>query len=461
MDRKGFWIRNATVINGDVRREADVRIEDGLIAAVADRADAEFAPAGPDDCDGAGLWLIPGGVDPHTHCGMPLDGGARSLGWRDSSAAALLGGTTTIVDFANPERGEPIAAAVERWREAAAGRCLCDWGLHATISDAAPERLAEIPSLVEAGIPTFKAFLAYKDRLMLTPDELAAVMAAVRDAGGRLLLHAEMGETNAACEKTLLDTGRIAPQWHPAAHPPESEIEAVETALELARRTGCPLTVVHVSTAGALRAISAARDGGLDVAAEACIHHLYRDESEYRKGYDVAVRAILSPPLRPASDCAALRAAMAEGDIAWIATDHCEFPAEVKLAAARRGFAAVPNGAGGVGERLQVVYGESVATGEITPEQWVRLCCEAPAELAGLGGRKGRIETGYDADLVLFDPDAEDMTLPVGGGDSLWAGSAWRGAVRRVWLRGRDMVKSGLISHSEPSGAFLARNPIR
>ena len=458
MDKKGFWIRNALVLNGDGRDWADVRVEDGRIRAVVDLAGDTPAPVGPDDCDGSGLWLLPGGVDVHTHFGMPLASGARSLGWRDSSTAALLGGTTTIIDFANPDRGEPIADAVSRWRDAAAGRCLCDWGLHATVSDASPERLAEIPALVAAGIPTFKAFLAYKNRLMLTPEELAALMTAVHDAGARLLLHAEMGETNAVCEQALIDTGRIAAHWHPAAHPAESEIEAVRKAIDIAGRTGCPLSVVHVSTAGALAEITAARAAGLAVTAEACLHHLYRDEFEYQRGFDAALTAVLSPPLRSASDTAALRLAIAAGDVSHIATDHCEFPLQVKREAARDGFAAIPNGAGGVGERLIVVYSESVKTGGITPEQWVRLCCESPAELMGLGGRKGRIEPGYDADLVLFDPEAIGTVLPRIESASLWAGSDWRGEVRDVWLRGEPAVTDGIIAQDAGTGKFLERS---
>ncbi len=449
-----FWIRNATLATGDGPRDADVRVAGETVAEVRDRpagSEASPADASSADIDARGLWLMPGGVDVHTHFGMPLAGGVRSLGWSASSAAALLGGTTTIIDFANPARGEPIAAAVARWKEAA-GRCLCDWSLHATVSDAAAERLAEIPGLVADGLPTFKAFLAYKDRLMLTPAELEDLMRAVRAAGGRLLLHAEMGELNASCEAALLHTGRTGPQWHPAAHPADSEVEAVRLALGLARRTGCPLSVVHVSTAGALADIAAARAEGLDVTAEACIHHLYRDESEYARGYDQALAAVLSPPLRPATDAAALRDGLASGTVSHIATDHCAFPLEIKRrAAAAGGFVAVPNGAGGVGARLLVVYTESVVPGAIPPCAWVRLCCEAPADLMGLGGRKGRIAPGWDADLVLFDPDADRTSLPVAGDGSLWKGANWQGAVRDVWRRGESAVRKGkLIDDIQP-----------
>ena len=284
-------------------------------------------------------------------------------------------------------------------------------------------------------------------------------MEAVRDAGGRLLLHAEDGELNAAREAALFHTGRTGPAWHPAAHPPESEIAAVGVAIDLATAAGCPLTVVHVSTAGALAALREARAGGADVAAEACLQHLYRDESWYASGdeHDEALTAIFSPPLRTPADAAALRAGLAAGDIAHLATDHCEFTLAVKRDALRGGFAAVPNGAPGVGERLIVAYSRSVVSGEITPADWVRLCCEAPARGAGLA-RKGRLEAGADADLVLFDPAAVGTRLPLDAEGSLWTGEDWRGAVRRVWRRGELVVDDGGPAPALTPGRFLPRS---
>ena len=456
MTRASLLIRGA--VRADTERPAavDLLAEDGVIAAVAPTGELA-APAGAAVVEAHGLWLLPGGVDPHVHFGMPLRDGIASRGWRDSSAAALLGGTTTVVDFANPEPGEPLPAAVQRWRTAAAPDCLCDYALHVTVIDATDARLAEIAALAAAGLPTFKAFLAYKGRLMLEPERMRRVMAAVRDAGGRLLVHAEDGELNAARERRLLDTGRIGPEWHPAAHPPESETAAVATALELAADTGCPLTVVHLSTAGGLARILAARAEGRDVLTEVTIQHLLLTEHWYRAGFDQALAAIMSPPLRTAADNAALLAGLQSGDIGWITTDHCEFPLAVKRQAAAAGFPAVPNGAAGVGERLLVTYTELVVPGHLSPADWVRLCCEAPARHAGLGDRKGRVAPGLDADLVLFDPDAVGTRLPINADHSLWAGDRWRGAVRHVWRRGEQVVRDGRLVPGVGVGRFLER----
>ncbi len=450
-----FWIRNATVITGEGLREADVRVEGAQVAEVAARPHA--APTAAADVDASGLWLLPGGVDAHTHFGMPLRDGLASRGWRDSSEAALRGGTTTVIDFANPEKGEPLPDALARWRAAADGDCLCDYGLHATVREIGPERLMELEDVVAAGVPTFKAFLAYKDRLMLTPDEIQLLMKQLRDVGGHLLVHAEDGERNAAAEAELVAGGHTGPSWHTAAHPPASEIEAVRTAMLLAEETGCPTTIVHLSTAGGLDLVRGARAVGVDINVETCPQYLFRTDDCYAENGDRALTALMSPPLRSDADTAALRRGLAAGDISWIATDHCEFPLDTKRREAAGGFHAIPNGAAGVGERLLVTYTLGVCAGLLDPGSWIRLCCEQPADLMGLGGRKGRIAPGHDADLVLFDPAAEGTALPLNADSSVWTGNDWHGAVRDVWRRGEHVVANNDITDSPTSGVFLPR----
>lgn len=452
---KSFWIRNATVITGEGPREADVRVAGAQIAEVAERPHA--ATPGAADVEAAGLWLLPGGVDAHTHFGMPLREGIASRGWRDCSEAALLGGTTTVLDFANPERGEPLPDALARWREAADGDCLCDYGLHVTVSEIGPERLAELEDVVAAGVPTIKAFLAYKDRLMLTPGEMQLLMKQLRDVGGHLLVHAENGERNAAAEAELVARGRTGPSWHTAAHPPASEIEAVRTAMLLAEETGCPVTIVHLSTAGGLELIRGARSVGVNIHAETCPQYLFRTDDCYAENGDRALTALMSPPLRSDTDTAALRRGLAAGDISWIATDHCEFPLDTKRRESAGGFPAIPNGAAGVGERLLVTYTLGVCAGLLSPESWVRLCCEQPAELMGLSGRKGRVAEGHDADLVLFDPAAEGTALPLNADASVWTGDDWHGDVKAVWRRGEQVVADGRLAKKIGAGTFLPR----
>ncbi len=455
-------ITGGSIITPDGPRPADIAAADGKITAVTEPGGLAPAASDEETIDTTGLWLIPGAIDAHTHFGMPLREGIASLGWRASSEAALLGGTTTVIDFANPMRGEPLAAAVDRWRTAADGQCLCDYALHCTVSEATPDRLAEIPALVEAGIPTFKGFLAYKGRLMLTPAQMRKLMQAVRRANGMLLVHAEDGEMNAAAEQALITTGRTTPNWHPMAHPPASEVGAVKTALSLARETGCPLTIVHMSLAESLEALREAKAAAEAIVhGEVCLHHLAADASWYEMGQDRALAAVCSPPLRAAADAAALLQGLAEGDLDWLATDHCEFPLKLKRQAARGGFAAVPNGCGGVGERLTLAHTLGVVSGAMSPWRWQEVCCTKPAESMGFSGSKGRLQPGFDADIVAFDPRCEYRWQPLGRSDrdgNLYRGTPVTGKVVRVWRSGRLMVDDGrLVDRPEP-GRFLPRH---
>jgi dihydropyrimidinase len=449
-----FCIKNATVINDDGMVPADVLVEDRCIAEILPRPHSRTLPDSVVDADG--LWLLPGGIDAHTHFGMPLGGDLRSRSWRDSSEAAIHGGTTTIVDFANPEPGQSLHDAVARWRQAADKESLCDYGLHVTVPDTSAERLREIPDLVAGGLPTFKAFLAYKDRLMLSPEQLADLMRTVHGSGGTVWLHAEDGELNAALTARLIADGKTAPQYHPQAHPAASEISAIETGIRLAEATGCPLTVVHLSTAGGLSKIIDARKFGTDVRAEICIQHLFRNDDWYRGDTAQVLTAIMSPPLRPVSDSTFLCKHLNNPGIVQISTDHCEFALSDKTAG--KDFAGVPNGGSGVGERLIVLHTLGVATGLITPQRWVELCATGPARNCGLAHRKGRIAAGLDADLVLFDPRADDVSLPFNAENSLWVGVNWRGRVLKVWLQGNPVLTKGKISLDRNFGAFIKRD---
>ncbi len=475
MPERCTWIRNGSLVTGEGVRPADLLLRGEKIVAVVSRPGGAPLPppvAGDDfpelrdaeSIDAAGLWVLPGGVDAHVHCGLPLRPGVRSLDWRESTTCALLGGTTTVIDFVTPARGEALLAALDRRLAEAEAESRCDFGLHATVSEVTPARLAELPALVARGCPTFKAYLAYKGRLMITPADLERLMLAVRDAGGRLLLHAEDGETVAAAEAALIQKGRTGPEHFPHSRPATAELRAVETALALAERTACPLTIVHLSLAETLamtqRTRTAAQDQAGGLAVEACPHHLYQTAALYKSDPDSALRAVLSPPLRSPGDAEALRDGLTSGAVDLLSSDHCEFPLELKRREAPHGFPSIPNGTGGVGERLIVSYTLGVARGGLDPALWVRACCERPAALNGLAGRKGVLAAGADADLVLFDPQARGTRLPIGPGDPqarLWSGAGWLGAIHHVLRRGRRVVRPGMRGVDDSRGAFLAR----
>lgn len=451
-------IQGGKLATGQGLIEADLRIEgEKIVEVLVPGADPREEPV----IDATNRWVLPGAVDAHTHFGMPLGDGRSSLGWRESSEAALLGGTTTVVDFANPEPGEPLPAAVERWRAMADPQILCDYGLHCTVLDISPERLDEIPALVESGIPTLKGFLAYPGRLMLDREQMRILMRVVARSEGLLLVHAEDGAMNTVAQKVLTDVGRTGSRWHPLAHPARSETLAVETALELARETRCRLEIVHASLADTVDLVNEARSGyGQDVLLEVCLHHLFLDDSLYLGGHSAALAAICSPPLRPAENGERLMRALAEGEADLLSTDHCEFDLGTKLKAAEGGFPAVPNGCGGVGERLTLSYALGVVTGKLDVGRWIGSISARPARLMGLAGRKGRLAAGHDADIVLFDPMPEYRWEPLGASDrrgSIWAGMPVCGRVRDVWLRGRQVVADGQLVPDAPNGCYLER----
>ncbi len=445
--------------------EADLDFSGQEIVQVTPRGSCE-SPEPDHVIDVTNRWVLPGAVDAHTHFGMPLSRGLTSLGWRESSEAALLGGTTTIIDFANPAAGQSLSEAVARWQNAADHRCLCDYSLHVTVVDTSEDRLNEIPLLVAAGLPTFKGFLAYKGRLMLEPERLRLLMVAVREAGAMLLVHAEDGEINAAAESILRDTGRIGPRWHPLAHPDRSEEKAVAEAAAMALETDCPLLLVHLSLGASLDRLQDARTQrnhqkkSTLLLGEVCLHHLLADESFYEAGHEAALGAICSPPLRNTSNHKPLGQGLSKGHLDLLSTDHCEFDLKTKAAAAGGGFYCVPNGCGGVGERLVLSHTHLVANGMMSPERWVDVISEAPARIMGLGHRKGRLEAGFDADLVIFNPKPEYRWEPLAQSDragSLWTGMPAQGVVQDVWLRGQQVVQNGRLVQEQPGGSFLPR----
>jgi dihydropyrimidinase len=406
--------------------EHSLLVKDGKIVAlnpVSVPDDAEVL-----DCNNK--WLIPGGVDVHTHFGMPLRDGITSTNWLESGKQALLGGTTTVIDFANPDSGESLSDAVQRWHKYASDTVI-DYGLHVTIADPSDNILAEIPQLIESGLPTFKGFLAYKDRLMLTETELEKVMVAVRDAGGKLLVHCEDGDLNEKCQNELIEAGKTAPKYHPLAHLPESESNSIASLVKMQKKTDCPTVVVHLST-----------ERGLDhlvhtpIEREVCIGHLLLEDSIYKT--DDAIHAICSPPIRSKKEMKAMQSGLIAGQIHWIATDHCEFDSKLKKQEAKKGFHHIPNGIAGVEQRMLMTWMMLVKPGKLTAMEWVELCCVEPAQRMGLAGIKGDIAPGYDADLVVFDPDIE--------------------AITNVWLRGEMAVEDGELVDSLPVGKFLKRS---
>ncbi len=460
----GWVITGARLVDGDGAREGTLRIAGERIAEVLPAAVDAAAVAtrhGAELVDGRGRWLIPGGVDPHVHFALPVAGTVTCDDFAGGTRAALAGGTTTVIDFVTPGRGEPLRATVEaRLREASSA--VCDYSLHLSVTEWRDATAAELRDVSrEFNLRSVKLYMAYLETIGLDDGALAAAMRACADLDLTVLLHAEDGAEVTRRQHALLAAGETSPAAHPRSRPPEVEEAAVRRALVLAREAGCRLYVVHVSTAGGLAAIAAARDAGQAVFAETCPQYLWLDESAYDAPLDQAACCVMSPPLRAPAHREALRAAVRRGDVDVLATDHCAFTRAQK-SFSRDDFTCIPGGAAGVEQRLALTYTACVVQGGLSPAAWVRLVAQRPAEIFGLAPRKGRLAAGADADLVLWHADRE-WTITAGDAHGrsdhlLYEGLRVRGQVDRAWSRGELVAVAGRIVAPDGRGRLLTSN---
>ena len=391
-------IANGTLVTAEATLRADLGILDGQIAAVGPNL------AGRDTIDAAGMLVLPGAVDEHVHLQMPVGEFASSDDFYTGTVAAACGGTTTVIDFCEPKAGQPLVEALAARRAEAGGKVAVDYGLHMTLSRADDATLAQIPASIAAGAASFKLYMAYQG-LRLDDGELLRALAALGRAGGWVLVHAENHHAIAYLTAQALAEGRTGPENHPRTRPDFMEAEAVGRLLALARITGTPLTVAHLSCAAGLDAVRDARARGQAVGVETCPQYLLLDEAEYRRPGFEAAKFVMSPPLRAERDRAALWAGLAAGEVDTVATDHCPFFFATQKTRGRHDFSRIPGGAPGIETRLALLYTYGVRAGRLTPQQWVAACCTGPARRFGLAPRKGTLDVGADADVGIFDPD--------------------------------------------------------
>jgi dihydropyrimidinase len=406
---------------------------------------------------------LPGAVDEHVHLQMPVGEFCSSDDFATGTLAAAHGGTTTIVDFAEPEPHQALVDALEARRAEAEGQVIIDYGLHMTLSRADAETLAQVPDCIAAGAASFKLYMAY-DNLRLDDGGLLHAMARLGECGGRALVHAENHHAIAYLVARTLAEGRTGPENHPLTRPDVMEAEAVHRLLALARVTGTPLVLAHLSCALGLQEVRTARARGQTVWVETCPQYLLLDEGLYRQPGFEAAKFVMAPPPRTRVDRAALWAGLEAGEIDTVATDHCPFFFETQKVRGRDNFSRIPSGAPGIETRLALLYSHGVRPGRLSVSRWVETCCTAPARRFGLAPRKGTLAIGADADVVLFDPEKSvvlsTQSLHQNVDYTPYEGWEVQGYPVTVISRGEVIVRDGEFLGRPGRGRFVATVPL-
>lgn len=451
-------IKNGTLICPEGPREADLRTEGDKIVQIG----AELPDGDSRVIDAAGKIVFPGFIDTHTHFEMNK-GTPRETAddWATGTLAALAGGTTTVLDFAEPERGASLASALETWRRRADGRASCHYGFHMTVKDWNPDIRAELKDMAAAGVSSYKVYLAY-DNLRVSDRTALEVVQAVGELGGIVGCHCENGDLVAAGIAAQKAAGNLSPAAHPLSRPAAVEAEAVNRWLAIGELAGYPVNIVHLSTARGLETVRAARARGQKVYAETCPQYLLLDDSRYGLPGFEAAKFVLSPPLRGAEDRDALWTGIGRGELDTVGTDHCSFHFKGVKELGREDFSQIPNGIPGVEHRPVLMYTAGVAAGRITAHQMMRLLSEQPAKLFGLYPRKGTLAVGSDADIVILDPARTGQITAAKQRQNVdytpYEGFEVRCRVDMVLLSGGIAVEDGQVT-APGHGHFLRRGP--
>lgn len=449
-------VKNGTIVTADLTYAADVAIENGRITAIGPDLTGDTV------LDASGCYVMPGGIDPHTHLEMPFMGTYAAEDFDSGTRAALSGGTTLLVDFVLPAPGEGLLDALRKWDNKAT-RAHCDYSFHMAVTWWSEQVFDEMQAVTARGINSFKHFMAYKGALMVNDDEMFASFTRCAELGAIPLVHAENGDIVAELQRRLMAEGNCGPEAHAYSRPPAVEGEATNRAIMIADAAGVPLYVVHVSCEEAHEAIRRARMLGRRVWGEPLVQHLTLDESEYaHPDWDHAAQRVMSPPFRDKRHQDGLWAGLAAGSLSVVATDHCAFTTEQK----RMGlgdFTKIPNGTGGLEDRLSMLWTHGVATGRLTMNEFVAVTSTNIAKILNIYPKKGAILVGADADIVVFDP-AREKTITAARQVSridynVFEGKQVRGLPRFVLSRGALVVREDEVLSREGQGQFVARPP--
>ena len=448
--------KGGTVISGSGAKRADVLTDGEKILAVG----RNLKQAADAVTDVSGCLLFPGFIDAHTHFDLDVAGTTTADDFYTGSRAALRGGTTTVIDFACPNKGESLHHGLDLWHRKADGRTFCDYGFHMTIDDWNESIRSELPDMFAQGVSSFKMYMTYP-AMMIGDRDMYWALKELKALGGICGVHCENAGVIDGMIAERKAAGELGPDSHPRSRPPYLEAEAVGRLLRIAQAADCPVIIVHLTNHEALREVEHARQRGQRVYVETCPQYLLLDESlSFNSDYSAAARYVCAPPLRSRTEQEALWRALRRGEIQTVSTDHCSFTLAQKDMG-REDFTRIPGGLPGVETRGELIWSYGVAKRRITPARMCRVLSENPARLYGLFPRKGILRPGSDADIVVYDPglshviQAEDCVANVDYNP--YEGFVTAGGIREVWLRGRKAVNRGAVLDETPQGRYMAR----
>ena len=394
-------IKNGTIVNSDTTIKADILIDAGKIINIEQNINI----IADEEIDATGFFVFPGAIDPHVHLNLPTPAGYSSDDFQSGTKAALMGGTTTIIDFVTPKKGETLINALNK-RKKEAKNSLIDYSFHVSPVEWHKNTAKEIEEIVKEGINSFKVYMAYKNSIGLNDSDLQKVIKAVKNAGGILTVHAEMGDEIDELRNKYYDNGNISANYHYLSRPNKTEADAVKKIIKFAKKEDCPLYIVHVSTKEAINHIKNAQNKKQKIFAETCPHYLLLDNSKYEGDFKNVAAYILSPPLRTKEDNKILWQSVGNKVITTIGTDHCPFTYEQKIEG-KHDFRKIPNGAGGIEHRLELLYTYGVLENKISINKFVEIVATNSAKIFGLYPQKGEVAIGSDADIVIWNHQKE------------------------------------------------------
>jgi dihydropyrimidinase len=452
-------IRGGTIVTAIDSYTGDVLVDGATISMIG-----ASLPGGADKIiEARGKYVIPGGIDVHTHLDMPFGGTTSVDDFRTGTIAAAHGGTTCIVDFAIQERGHSLREAWETWMAKAEGKAAIDYGFHMILRESTPALREEMGALVREGVTSFKLFMAYPGVFLMDDASIFRTMQRSGEIGATICMHAENGPVIDVLVEQALAKGYTAPKFHALTRPARLEAEATYRAICLAEVADVPVYIVHLSAAEALEHVTAARDRGLPAFAETCPQYLFLSHDNYEEPGFEGAKYVMSPPLRAKEKQQELWRGLKFNDLQAVSTDHCPFCMKGAKELGAHDFSKIPNGAPGIESRMSLLYDGGVVAGRISMNRFVELTSTAPAKIFGMFPKKGTIAVGSDADIVVFDPAGlttwSAKTHHMNVDYNPYEGRRCQGAVETVLSRGTVVVERGIFTGRAGAGAFVRRAP--